>query len=224
MSPPRDLVDSDPNLSFLLRLEGESGEPRVSWTQWMLSMGIDRMMVMGMVTVSMGVHGHRNPIGLASAGAFQFAEGAAFRETFDVVVMALLGLTHVLLKPQHLGSVFAERAVHRGVAADHVLDPFAECLHHLGVIAEIAGGDKLDRRVILSNPFGVLTDPTHQDAGKQEIWGHHNPTETQANDMAQAWLNQREGDTGVDGFTPAKAEALHQHPGHLGHIGIGVGV
>ena len=189
----------------------------------MLGMGIDRM-VMGMVTVFMGMHGHRNPIGLASAGAFQFAEGATFSETFDVVVMALLGLTHVLLKPQHLGSVFTKRAVHRGVTADHVLNPFTERLHHLGVIAEVAGRDKLDRRVILSNPFGVLTNPAHQDSGKQEIWGHHNPSEAQANDMAKAWLNQRKSDTGVDGFTPTKAEALHQHPGHLGHIGIGVWV
>ena len=42
--------------------------------------------------------------------------------------------------------------------------------------------------------------------------------------MAQARLHQGEGDPGIDGFAPAKPQALHQHPGHLGHIGIGIGI
>ena len=148
----------------------------------MLGMGIDRM-VMGMVTVFMGVHGHRNPIGLASAGAFQFTKSAAFSETFDVVVMTLLGLTHVLLKPQHLGSVFTKRAIHRGVTADHVLDPFTERLHHLGVIAEIAGGDNS----IAGDPQQPVRCADGSDSPGRRKTGNMGPpqlTETQANDMA----------------------------------------
>ena len=42
--------------------------------------------------------------------------------------------------------------------------------------------------------------------------------------MAQARLHQGEGDTGIHRFTPAKAEAFHQHPRHLGDIGVGIGI
>ena len=42
--------------------------------------------------------------------------------------------------------------------------------------------------------------------------------------MAQARLHQGKGDPGIDGFAPAKTQALHQHPGHLGHIGVGIGI
>ena len=40
--------------------------------------------------------------------------------------------------------------------------------------------------------------------------------------MAQAWLHQGKGDPGIDRFAPTKAKAFHQHPGHLGDVGIGI--
>ena len=40
--------------------------------------------------------------------------------------------------------------------------------------------------------------------------------------MPQPRFHQREGDSGIHGFSPAEAEAFHQHSGDLGHIGIGI--
>ena len=40
--------------------------------------------------------------------------------------------------------------------------------------------------------------------------------------MAQARFHQGEGDPGIDRFPPAKAKPFHQHPGHLGDVGIGI--
>ena len=42
--------------------------------------------------------------------------------------------------------------------------------------------------------------------------------------MAQAGFHQGEGDTGIHRFTPTKAKPFHQHPRHLGDIGIGIGI
>ena len=46
-------------------------------------------------------------VGLAGPGAFPLAKGAALDQTLHMVVVALLGQTHLLLEPQHLGPVFA---------------------------------------------------------------------------------------------------------------------
>ena len=81
-------------------------------------MGIRRVMGM-LVTVLMPVGvpmGMSNPIRLAGAGAFPFAEGAALSQSFDMVVVTLLDPADVLFKAQHLCSVLAERTVHGGVA------------------------------------------------------------------------------------------------------------
>ena len=74
--------------------------------------------------------GNRDAVGLAGTRALQFAELAAFRKAFHVVVMAFLGTSNVLFEAQHLGAVLAERAVHGGVPPQHLLDPFLEGVHH----------------------------------------------------------------------------------------------
>ena len=49
-----------------------------------------------------------NPLRLTGARTFEFAEGAAFRQTFHVVVMTFLNATDVLLETKDLGSVLAQ--------------------------------------------------------------------------------------------------------------------
>ena len=72
--------------------------------------------------------------------------------------------------------------------------------------------------------LGVLADAAHQHPGEEEIGEDDHPLEAQAHHVAQAGLHQREGDPRVDGLAPAKAKALHQHPRHLGDVGVGIGV
>ena len=52
--------------------------------------------------------GNRDAVGLAGTRALQFAERAAFRESFHVVVVAFLRTPNVLFEAQHLGAVLAE--------------------------------------------------------------------------------------------------------------------
>jgi hypothetical protein len=77
----------------------------------MLSVGVGMVMpvpVPLLVPVIMAVSLKWNTIGLANPRAFQLAERAAFSQSLHVVVMTLLGPSHVLFKAQHLGSVLAE--------------------------------------------------------------------------------------------------------------------
>lgn len=81
----------------------------------MVGMGVRRMgvavikaVVMGEAVV-MGVAVRNGAsVRLAGSGAFPLAEGAAFLNSFDVMVVTFLGSPDVLLEPQNLGAVFAE--------------------------------------------------------------------------------------------------------------------
>ena len=79
----------------------------------------------------------RDHFDLADTGALSLAERAAFRQPLHVVMVALLGPAHVLFKAEDLSPVFAKRTIHRGVAAQHLLNPFSEGVDHLRVIAQI---------------------------------------------------------------------------------------
>ena len=68
----------------------------------------------------------------------------------------------------------------------------------------------------------VLTDPTDQHSREQEIGNHHHATETEAHHVPQPRFHQWESDSGINRFSPAEAEPLHQHPGDLGHIRVGI--
>ena len=54
------------------------------------------------------VMGNRYAVGLAIPCALQFAECAALRESFHVVVVAFLRKPDVLFEAQHLSSVLAK--------------------------------------------------------------------------------------------------------------------
>ena len=168
--------------------------------------------------------GDGDAIGLTGAGAFVLAEGAALDQALHVVVVALLRRSHLGLKAQHLGAVFAEGAVHLRLTTHHLHHPLAEGLDHQRVIAQIGGVDKLHLRVIGGHQSGVLANATDQHPRKQEVGKHHDAAEAEAHRMPKARLHQREGHAGIQGFAPAEAEALHQHPRHLGNVGVGVRV
>ena len=74
----------------------------------MIGVGIDRVMMAMVVAVVIAAMGKRHAIGLASTGAFVFAELAGLIEALHVVVMAVLGSANFGLKTQHLLTVFAE--------------------------------------------------------------------------------------------------------------------
>jgi hypothetical protein len=106
----------------------------------MLSMGIRGVMVRMvrftmLMAVFMAVSLKRNTIRLADPRAFPLAECAAFSESLHVMVVALLGPSHILFKAQNLGSVLAERAIHCRVSSEHFVHPLSECVHHHRVLA-----------------------------------------------------------------------------------------
>ena len=139
-------------------------------------------------------------------------------------MVTVLGCPHLGFKAEHLGPVFAQGAVHIGVAADYLLNPLHEGVEHAGSLGQIAGLHKGKLGMVCRHPLRVLADATHQHPREEEIGEHQQAPEAQLDGVAQAWLHQGEGDTRVDGLPPAKAKTLHQHPGHLGHIGVGIWV
>ena len=172
-----------------------------------------------------GSQGRRHlTILLTGPGAFPFAEGAAIGETLNVMVMAVLGGSHLRLKAEHLGAVLAERTVHVRVPAQHVEHALPEGVDHQGVITQVGGGQKLDRRVIDGDSLGVGKDPTDQDPREEEVRRHDDAPESESDGMAKAGLHQGKGDPGVHRFAPTETKTLHQHPGHLGDVGVGIGI
>ena len=81
-----------------------------------------------------------------------------------------------------------------------------------------------DLRVVFGHPVAVLADAADQHAREQEVRKDHDPPVAQLHHGPQSRFNQREGDPGVERFAPAEAETFHQHPRHLGDIGVRVGV
>ena len=79
-----------------------------------------------------------------------------------MVVMAVLGSPHFCFKTQHLLAVLAERAIHGGVAADHLSHPLHEGVDHQGVITEVAGLQEFHLGVISGHALAVLANTAHQ--------------------------------------------------------------
>ena len=184
-------------------------------------MAVAVIMAVGMV---MAAHRDRHAIGLAGAGALPLAEGAALGEPLHMVMVAVLGSSHLGFKTQHLGPVLAKRAVHVGVAPHHFCHPLREGLQNAGMVGQIGGLHELHLGMVGSHPLAVLHDPAHQNPGEQEVGEHHDAPEAQFHGMAQPRLHEGKGDAGIHRFSPAEAEALHQHPRHLGDVGVGVGI
>ena len=153
------------------------------------------MPVAVVMPMGMAPQGNRNAIGLAGAGALVVAEVAALAEAFDVVVVAVLGRAHFGFEAQHLGPVLAQRAVHGGVAAQHLVHPFDKGVDHVDVVAQIARLYKVDLGVIGGHQLAVGRDTAHQHPRKQEVGEDDDALEAQLDHMAQPRLHQRKGDT-----------------------------
>ena len=88
-------------------------------------MGVDRVVMVVILPLAQG-----HPIGLTGPRALVLAKLARLSESLDVVMVTVLGCTHLGFKAEHLLAVFTQRAVHRRVTADHLLYPFAEGVDH----------------------------------------------------------------------------------------------
>ena len=139
-----------------------------------------------------------------------------------MVVVAVLGCSHLHLKAEHLGAVLAQGTVHVRIAPQHVLHPLPEGGQHLGMVPQVGGLQDLQLGMVVCHPLAVLHDPAHQHAGEEEVGEHHDAAIAQLRHLAQAGLNQGEGDPRIEGLAPAEAEALHQQPCHLGHVAVGI--
>ena len=107
----------------------------------MIRMGVRGVvMAVGLSLMGMGlVERNRDPVRLAGAGALPFTQSAAFHQTLHVVMVALLHPPNVLLETEHLGSVFAEGAVHGRIPSQDVIHTLAKRVQHQGMIPEISG-------------------------------------------------------------------------------------
>jgi len=130
---------------------------------WLVSIKIP----MGFAMAGSGSWAHPrqgNAIGLTGPGALGFTELAAFHQSLDMMMMAVLRGSHLLLETEHLGPVFAERAVHVGIAAQHLRHSLFEGVQHQGVIPQIGGFQKFHGRMIRRHQLGVLADTADQHA------------------------------------------------------------
>ena len=81
------------------------------------------MVVMVVMVVMM--RGRKARLVLAGAGAGAVAQAAAAADALDMMVMAHLRRSHLGFEAEHLGAVFAEPAVHVGVAGEYLRDAVA---------------------------------------------------------------------------------------------------
>ena len=112
-----------------------------------------------------------------------------------VVMMAGLGQPYLSLKTQNLGSVFAERAVHRCLTTQYFIHTLNKRVLDLGVVSKVGGMQKLDVWMIVRDALTVLANPGDENARKKEIRENDDPLEAQTHQMPQSWLNQRKGDS-----------------------------
>ena len=141
---------------------------------------------------------------------------------FDVVVMAFLWKPDLIFEPQYLFPVLAHLAVHIAgtfLDFDHPVD---ERLEDERLCIQIWRLYEFDLGMPCSDGVGVVVNAPDQNAGKQKIWEHDDPTEAQFGRMLEAWLDQREGYAGVAHFTPAEAKGFPEQPHDLRDIRIGI--
>ena len=80
--------------------------------------------------VGVAAHWNRHAIGLAGTGALALTEITAVGEPLNVVMVAVLRRPNLSLKAQHLGPVFAQRAVHVRVTEHHLRHPLHKGVQH----------------------------------------------------------------------------------------------
>ena len=98
---------------------------------------------------------------------------------FDVMVMALLWQTHLIFKPQHLGAILAQFAIHRVLSVQDLSDALGKSIQYPRMIAKILRFDKINMRMTLGYPINGIVNAFDQYAGKQEIRKHHDAFKTE---------------------------------------------
>ena len=140
------------------------------------------------------------------------------------MVVTVLRRSHFHLKAQHLGAIFTKGAVHVGITPQHVVNPFLEGGQHLRMVPQVGGMEDLQIGMVGGHPLAVLHDATHQHTGEQKVGKHHDAAIAQFDQLAQPGFDQGEGHPRVEGLSPAESEALYEHAGDLGHVGVGIGI
>ena len=85
-----------------------------------------------------------------------------------MVVMALLGQSHLFLEAKHLGAVFAHAAVHVVVAVEDLAYAVGESGYDARMVVQVGGFDELDVRVGGGNLVGEAVDAVDENSGEQE--------------------------------------------------------
>ena len=140
----------------------------------------------------------------------------------NVVVMAFLHGTHLVLEPQNLRAIFASATGQRRDFPQLFGDAFGECFKHLHMVIQIAGLDEFNIGICRCNAVGKAVNPVDQNAGKQEIRKHDDAFIAELCRVFQTRLHQREGHAGITDFTPAKPHAFPKHPADFGNISVGI--
>ena len=140
----------------------------------------------------------------------------------DMVVVAFLGQANFVLKAEYLLAILAAHAVHGIIAFQDFGQATHEGIDHERMVAQIACLDKLDARRLLCDAIAVLVYPLDQHASEQEVRKDQYALKAQVADSLQAGRHQGEGDAGIGGLPPAKAQPLPQKPGDLSNICVGV--
>src|SRR3546814_4628134 len=97
------------------------------------------------------------PVIMAVAGA----------DALDVVMMAGLRQSDLVLEAEHLGAVFAHLAVHVVAAVEDLAQAILEDLQHQRVVVEIAGLDETDLGMGGGDAVGVVVDALDQDRSEE---------------------------------------------------------
>ena len=161
---------------------------------------------------------------IAKWAILDIASGCRDALPLDMVMVAFLRETNLVLEAQHLRPVFAERAVHIVVTTENFAHPVGECGDDLGMIIQISRFHEFGCGMRRSNLVGKAVDPIDQNPRKQEIGEHDHALEAKLHDMFKTWLDKREGHTGIADLGPAETHPFPQHAGNLGNVRIGIGV
>src|SRR5690606_29885794 len=93
-------------------------------------------------------------------------------DAFHVMVVAPLRQTDLILEAEHLRAVFAHLAVHGVGAGKNLVQPVLQHLGYQRMIAEVAGLDEFDLRMVAGDEIGMPVNALDEDAGEEEIGKH----------------------------------------------------
>lgn len=100
----------------------------------------------------------------AERAVFNIASRGRNTFTFHVVMVAFLGQADFVLKPEHLGAIFAHGTVHVVTAGEDFPHPISKSGNHLIVIVKISGLDEFNVQVTGGDFIGKAIDAVNENA------------------------------------------------------------